>query len=174
MIVAAGGGLPGPGYTFIADESVATDLWRVLTAQVTRASRGWAAPIRHALYSALRCPPPAKRPALESHLLATSDGSAATVLPSGLPAFLPPFLPHLQEGVEPMGADCWEMARVAAGRPALGAELAQDFNPLEAGLYHAASLTKGCSIGQETISKVGAGGRLEGQPPGGGGLLLWW
>jgi hypothetical protein len=35
VIVAAGGGLPGPGYTFIADESVAADLWRVLTSQAS-------------------------------------------------------------------------------------------------------------------------------------------
>ena len=61
----------------------------------------------------------------------------------------------LQEGVEPLGADGWEMARVLAGRPKAGAELAEDYNPLEAGLYAACSLTKGCSIGQETISKVG-------------------
>ena len=34
MIVAVGGGLPGPGYTFIADESVGADVWRALTSQV--------------------------------------------------------------------------------------------------------------------------------------------
>ncbi|KAI7836281.1 hypothetical protein COHA_009869 [Chlorella ohadii] len=33
VIVMAGGGLPGPGYTFIVDESVATDVWRALTSQ---------------------------------------------------------------------------------------------------------------------------------------------
>ena len=44
--------------------------------------------------------------------------------------------------MEPLGADGWEMARVLAGRPAPGAELTQDFNPLEAGLYHAVSVTK--------------------------------
>ncbi|KAI3429808.1 hypothetical protein D9Q98_010121 [Chlorella vulgaris] len=91
VIVAVGGGLPGPGYTFIADESVAADVWRVLTAQ---------------------------------------------------------------DGVEPMGSDVWQMARVMAGRPAPGSELTEDFNPLEAGLYHAVSVQKGCYIGQETISKV--------------------
>lgn len=57
--------------------------------------------------------------------------------------------------MEPFGADCWEMARVLAGRPKAGAELTEDFNPLEAGLYQACSITKGCSIGQETINKVG-------------------
>ncbi|PRW61168.1 glycine cleavage system T [Chlorella sorokiniana] len=91
VIVVSGGGLSGPGYTLIADESVAADVWRALTSQ---------------------------------------------------------------EGVEPFGADCWEMARVLAGRPKAGAELTEDYNPLEAGLYHACSVTKGCSIGQETINKV--------------------
>lgn len=43
VIVAKGGGLPGPGYTFIADESVAVDVWRALTAQVRRARAGLAA-----------------------------------------------------------------------------------------------------------------------------------
>ena len=40
MLVAVGGGLPGPGFTFIADESVGADLWQALTAQVgKRASK---------------------------------------------------------------------------------------------------------------------------------------
>lgn len=53
-----------------------------------------------------------------------------------------------------MGSEAWEAARLVAGRPAPGSELTDDFNPLEAGLYHAVSVSKGCYIGQETISKV--------------------
>lgn len=34
VIAAAGGGLPGPGYTFICDESVAAPLWKALAAVV--------------------------------------------------------------------------------------------------------------------------------------------
>ena len=60
---------------------------------------------------------------------------------------------HVQ-GAVPMGSDGWEAARVACGRPAPGAELTEDYNPLEAGLYHAVSVGKGCYIGQETIAKV--------------------
>lgn len=41
-----------------------------------------------------------------------------------------------------MGEEEWETARVLAGRPAPGAELTEDHNPLEAGLYHAVSLNK--------------------------------
>lgn len=47
-----------------------------------------------------------------------------------------------------MGEDDWNAARVLDGRPAAGAELTEEFNPLEAGLYHAVSLNKGCYIGQ--------------------------
>lgn len=68
-----------------------------------------------------------------------------------------------------MGSEAWEVARIVAGRPTPGAELTGDFNPLEAGLFHALSLDKGCYIGQETISKVGVGG--EGAGAGAGQLL---
>lgn len=41
MIAAAGGGLPGPGYTFICDESVAAALWKALAALVSVVAAGW-------------------------------------------------------------------------------------------------------------------------------------
>ena len=64
-----------------------------------------------------------------------------------------------------MGEEAWEAARIVCGRPAPGSELTQDFNPLEAGLYHAVSVEKGCYIGQETISKVRSDGwGYEGSP----------
>lgn len=53
-----------------------------------------------------------------------------------------------------MGSAAWEMARVLAGRPAPGSELTEEHNVLEAGLYQAVSVQKGCYVGQETISKV--------------------
>jgi folate-binding protein YgfZ len=53
-----------------------------------------------------------------------------------------------------MGEADWERLRVTQGRPAAGAELGPDYNPLEAGLCHAVSLSKGCYIGQETLAKV--------------------
>lgn len=34
VIVAVGGGLPGPGYTLIADETIGAELWKTLTAVV--------------------------------------------------------------------------------------------------------------------------------------------
>jgi len=90
VVVAAGGGLPVPGYTLIADRTVAGELWSAL----------------------------------------------------------------VSKGALPAGADVWEQARVLSGRPAPGLELTDEFNVLEAGLYSAASLNKGCYLGQETLAKV--------------------
>ena len=53
-----------------------------------------------------------------------------------------------------MGAAAWEAARVLDGRPMAGKELTEQHLPLEAGLYHAVSLNKGCYMGQETLAKV--------------------
>jgi tRNA-modifying protein YgfZ len=96
VIAMVGGGLPGPGYTLIVEESIAADLWRVIAAR----------------------------------------------------------------GAIPMGSTAWDIARVVAGRPVPGAELTEDYNPLEAGLYGAVSLNKGCYIGQETLAKVHSQGAL--------------
>lgn len=57
----------------------------------------------------------------------------------------------LVQGAIPMGVDDWDAARVLAGRPRRGAELTEQHNPLEAGLYGAVSLNKGCYIGQVGI-----------------------
>lgn len=59
-----------------------------------------------------------------------------------------------EAGAVPMGDYGWEVARVLAGRPAQGAELSKDYNPLEAGLYNAVSLAKGCYMGQEALAKI--------------------
>lgn len=58
------------------------------------------------------------------------------------------------KGALPMGADVWERVRVLNGVPRVGVELTEDANPMEAGLYSAVSLAKGCYIGQETLAKV--------------------
>ncbi|DBA96728.1 TPA: hypothetical protein ACH3X1_015569 [Trebouxia sp. C0004] len=58
------------------------------------------------------------------------------------------------KGAKPMGEVEWEMARILQGRPAAGKELTEQHIPLEAGLYHAVSLNKGCYMGQETLAKV--------------------
>lgn len=48
----------------------------------------------------------------------------------------------------------WEALRIQQGRPMPGAELTDDDNPLEAGLWDAISFEKGCYIGQETIARL--------------------
>ena len=96
VVAMVGGGLRGPGYTLIVEESAAADLWRAISAR----------------------------------------------------------------GALPMGTDAWEIARIIAGRPIPGSELTEEYNPLEAGLYGAVSLNKGCYIGQETLAKVHSQGAL--------------
>lgn len=54
----------------------------------------------------------------------------------------------------PLGENVWEQLRVLQGRPMPGSELAEDYNPLEAGLWHTVSFNKGCYIGQETIARL--------------------
>jgi len=54
----------------------------------------------------------------------------------------------------PIGTNLWETLRILQGRPAPAAELTEDYNPLEAGLWHNISFNKGCYIGQETIARL--------------------
>jgi tRNA-modifying protein YgfZ len=48
----------------------------------------------------------------------------------------------------------WECLRIDRGRPKPDAELTEDYNPLEVGLWQTISFTKGCYIGQETIARL--------------------
>ena len=57
-------------------------------------------------------------------------------------------------GIEPMGAEAWEILRVLHGRPAADHEITEDYNPLEAGLWDAISFNKGCYIGQEVVARL--------------------
>lgn len=65
---------------------------------------------------------------------------------------------EVQKGLMEAGAtlgkaELWEQLRLEAGRPAADRELTTDYNPLEAGLWQAISLSKGCYIGQEVLAK---------------------
>lgn len=57
-------------------------------------------------------------------------------------------------GAVPLGDRLWERLRIEQGRPAPDQELTEDYNPLEAGLWHTISFAKGCYIGQETIARL--------------------
>jgi tRNA-modifying protein YgfZ len=60
----------------------------------------------------------------------------------------------VEAGAMPLGEESWEQLRIYDGRPTPGAELTEDYNPLEAGLWHTISFNKGCYIGQETIARL--------------------
>jgi tRNA-modifying protein YgfZ len=60
----------------------------------------------------------------------------------------------IDAGAVPLGEQLWQQLRVEQGRPVPGQELTEDYNPLEAGLWHTISLSKGCYIGQETIARL--------------------
>ena len=60
----------------------------------------------------------------------------------------------MDAGARPIERDAMELARIEQGVPAFGAELSESYNPLEAGLQHMVSYTKGCYIGQEVIARL--------------------
>ncbi len=64
------------------------------------------------------------------------------------------FLQQLQAaGAQRLDGDAYHARRVELGRPAPGAELVEEFNPLEAGLAWACAENKGCYTGQEIIAR---------------------
>jgi hypothetical protein len=69
------------------------------------------------------------------------------------------FVPELARdiidlGAIGMGESAWEALRIQQGRPKPDAELTEDYNPLEVGLWQTISFSKGCYIGQETIARL--------------------
>ena len=53
-----------------------------------------------------------------------------------------------------------ELLRVEAGLPGAGHEIMETFLPLEVGLRHAVSFSKGCYTGQEIIARMDSRGKL--------------
>ncbi|MEH2319207.1 CAF17-like 4Fe-4S cluster assembly/insertion protein YgfZ [Nostoc sp.] len=60
----------------------------------------------------------------------------------------------LEAGAIEMSDRAWDALRILQGRPAPDAELTDDYNPLEVGLWQTISFNKGCYIGQETIARL--------------------
>jgi glycine cleavage system T protein len=90
---------------------------------------------------------------------------------------------HLGEnyGLEAVGMNALDVLRLEAGIPWFGRDLDSTTIPLEAGLEHAISFTKGCYIGQETIVMIKhrghinrklVGMRVEGELPPNPGCLI--
>jgi aminomethyltransferase len=63
-------------------------------------------------------------------------------------------------GAHPLDEATHEVLRVEAGQGAYGRELSLEYIPLETGLWHAVSFTKGCYVGQEIIARMESRGRL--------------
>ncbi|MBI2565775.1 MAG: hypothetical protein HYV63_01915 [Candidatus Schekmanbacteria bacterium] len=53
-----------------------------------------------------------------------------------------------------VGVDAVERLRISCGVPAMGSELGEQFNPLEARLQAFVHFTKGCYVGQEVIARL--------------------
>lgn len=60
----------------------------------------------------------------------------------------------LDSGVSPVAGEALEALRIERGVPLFGQDLGTDTIPLEARLEPAISFTKGCYMGQETISRI--------------------
>jgi tRNA-modifying protein YgfZ len=57
-------------------------------------------------------------------------------------------------GVADLSPDAAEIARIAAGEPAWGREITEDYFPMEVGLGDTIDYSKGCFLGQEPIVRI--------------------
>ncbi len=75
---------------------------------------------------------------------------------------LKPLLDQLDEAGAPLGdPQALDITRIEGGIPKPGVELTEDMVPVEAGMAHTVSYTKGCYTGQEVIAKL----KYLGDPP---------
>ncbi|GAB4469567.1 MAG: glycine cleavage T C-terminal barrel domain-containing protein [Anaerolineae bacterium] len=58
-----------------------------------------------------------------------------------------------EAGAEPVGEEAREVARIERGLPGQGAEISEEYTPLEVGLSRAVADNKGCYTGQEVIAR---------------------
>lgn len=85
------------------------------------------------------------------------DGFALYVSVSDLPQV---WTSLLEAGTHPLGAVAFDILRVEAGYGIYGRELSLEYIPLETGLWHAISFSKGCYVGQEIIARMESRNRL--------------
>lgn len=65
-----------------------------------------------------------------------------------------------QAGAVEANAETYQLLKIEAGLPIAENELTEDYIPLEAGLWHAVSFSKGCYTGQEIIARMESRGKL--------------
>jgi folate-binding protein YgfZ len=89
-------------------------------------------------------------------IIAVGSGLAAPGYTLILPASLKEqvWQQIIELGAVELSDRAWEHLRILQGRPAPDAELTDDYNPLEVGLWQTISFNKGCYIGQETIARL--------------------
>ncbi len=69
--------------------------------------------------------------------------------------------PTVPAGVALIGAEAYEVARIEAGVPKMGAELTEKTIPAETGLVErTVSFTKGCYTGQELVARIDSRGAM--------------
>lgn len=66
-----------------------------------------------------------------------------------------------QDHTRLISREVFQIFRIEEGSPAVGKELTEKVNPLEAGLDRFVSFTKGCYLGQEVISRLHAYKKLQ-------------
>ena len=66
----------------------------------------------------------------------------------------------LEAGAVRADAETYELLSIEAGYPLTSHELTDDYIPLEAGLWHSVSFSKGCYTGQEVIARMESRGKL--------------
>lgn len=146
-------------YIFFADQVKLSD--------ITDATAAFSliGPASQALLERLGVPDLTNAPYASHHLVSLGNVEVRVAVGSGLtsPGYtLFVAVEHAPElwrqlldvGAVPLGDRAWECLRIEQGRPMPGHELTEDYNPLEAGLWHTISFNKGCYIGQETIARL--------------------
>lgn len=93
------------------------------------------------------------------HVIRTNGFDANGVMIVGTRDDAGTILALVREAAESVGGavldpSSYEAWRIINGLPAMGAELTEERNPLEAGLRDAVSFTKGCYVGQEVIARL--------------------
>ena len=95
--------------------------------------------------------------------LQASDQGIVWPIDRPVPGFLK--LMHPDQSAEDWVAnssasDAFEILRIEAGLPKMGAEIQEDSIPLEVGLWDEVSFQKGCYVGQEIIARMESRGKL--------------
>lgn len=130
----------------LEDLSDSYDIYHLIGSECFRTLQGWGIT-------------PIQTPSIYDHQEAILDGipiriSKGSSLSMAGYQLIVPKGKSIGKDIEKINEHQWEQLRILDGRPKPDNEITEDYNPLEAGLWHAISLDKGCYIGQETITRL--------------------